>query len=209
MGVTKWLTQACTIPEINPICYPNCCDCCLLFPLNHQLHLTEVQHHVLLQHLATNLVLLARMALWKLITVPAISTRIPLGCMGLWSEKGVGASAGVAGRTGGGGLLLHRCACCSLVDGNKRNGRGCCSGRHSLRNTRRHGRLLLVLVGAPSEVGVLSNSDEEGFFVPGARAAATAATAHPGAALSAAIARAVAARFQQRNELTIMVSNPP
>ena len=44
---------------IDPIRHPNCCDCRLLFPLNHQLNLTEAHRHILLQHLAANLVLLA------------------------------------------------------------------------------------------------------------------------------------------------------
>ena len=48
---------------IDPIRYPNCCDRCLLLPLNHQLHLVEEHNHVLLQHLTANLVLLVQMAL--------------------------------------------------------------------------------------------------------------------------------------------------
>jgi len=48
---------------IDPVRYPNCCDHRLLFPLNHQLYLTEAHHNVLLQHLAANIVLLARAAL--------------------------------------------------------------------------------------------------------------------------------------------------
>ena len=48
---------------INPIHYPNFCDHHLLFPLNHQLHLTEAHNRVFLQHIAANLVLLARTAL--------------------------------------------------------------------------------------------------------------------------------------------------
>ncbi len=48
---------------INPVRYPNRCDRCLLFPLNHQLNLMEAHHNVLLQHLAAILVLLARAAL--------------------------------------------------------------------------------------------------------------------------------------------------
>ena len=48
---------------IDPTPYPNCCDHRLLFPLNHQLNLMEAHHNVLLQHLAANLVLFARVAL--------------------------------------------------------------------------------------------------------------------------------------------------
>ena len=48
---------------INPTGYPNCRDCHLLFPLNHQLQFAEAHNHVLLQHIAANLVLLARTAL--------------------------------------------------------------------------------------------------------------------------------------------------
>ncbi len=44
---------------IDPIGYSNCCNRRLLLPLNHQLHLAEAHNHVLLQHLITNLVLLA------------------------------------------------------------------------------------------------------------------------------------------------------
>ena len=44
---------------MDPVYHPNHRDCCLLFPLHHQLHLTESQHHILLQHLAVHLVLLA------------------------------------------------------------------------------------------------------------------------------------------------------
>jgi hypothetical protein len=37
----------------------------------------------------------------QLISIPTISTTIPLGWMGLPNKKGAGATAGVAGRTGG------------------------------------------------------------------------------------------------------------
>ncbi len=99
------------------------------------------------------------------------------------------------------GLLLHRCARCSLVNGNERNGRGRSSGRRSL---------LLVLVGALGEVGALGNSDRGEFFVPGARATATAATAPAGVALTATTARACAACSSRRcNEFAIMAPNLP
>jgi hypothetical protein len=48
---------------IDPARHPNCCDRRLLFPLNHQLNLTEAHHNVLLQHIAAIIVLLARAAL--------------------------------------------------------------------------------------------------------------------------------------------------
>ena len=91
--------------------------------------------------------------------------------MGLSIEKGVGASLGAAGRTGGagatagvagrmGGLLLHWCAHCCLVNGNESNMRRHSSGHRSL---------LLAFVGALGEVGGLGNSNGGGggFFVPG------------------------------------------
>ena len=48
---------------VDPIGYPNCCNCRLLFPLNHQLQFLKAHNHVLLQHFAANLVFLTRMAL--------------------------------------------------------------------------------------------------------------------------------------------------
>ena len=48
---------------IDPVRHPYCCNRRLLFPLNHQLNLTEVHHSILLQHLAAITVLLARAAL--------------------------------------------------------------------------------------------------------------------------------------------------
>ena len=95
------------------------------------------------------------------------------------------------GRKDGGGLHLHRCAHRSLVDGNERNRRGRCS----LRNVRRHIRLLLALGAVLGFPDALNDSDGMGrdFFVPGVRAAATAATALAGAALSAATEFAIAA----------------
>ena len=48
---------------INPTGYPNCRDCHLLFPLNHQLQFAEAHNHVLLQHITAKLVLLALTAL--------------------------------------------------------------------------------------------------------------------------------------------------
>jgi hypothetical protein len=48
---------------IHAITYPICRDCHLLPPLNHNLHLAEVHHHVAGQHLATVVgVLLTRVA---------------------------------------------------------------------------------------------------------------------------------------------------
>jgi hypothetical protein len=49
---------------INAVTYPICRDCHLLPPLNHNLHLVEVHHHVAGQHFATVVgVLLTRAAL--------------------------------------------------------------------------------------------------------------------------------------------------
>ena len=62
------------------------------------------------------------------------------------------------GRKDGGGLLCHRCSCHSIVGGNKRNGRGHCSWRCSLRSEHRHVRLILVLVVALGEPGALGDS---------------------------------------------------
>jgi hypothetical protein len=36
------------VAAIDPARHPNCCDCRLLFPLNHQLNLLEAHHNVLL-----------------------------------------------------------------------------------------------------------------------------------------------------------------
>ncbi len=92
---------------------------------------------------------------WQLISVPTISMTIPLGWMGSPNEKGAGATAGAAGRTG-------------IVSGNKRNRRcGRCSERFSLRSGHRHVRLLLALVGELGEPRALGGSDGGGLLCHG------------------------------------------
>jgi hypothetical protein len=150
---------------IDPIRYPNCCDCHLLFPLNHQLNLTEAHHHVLLQHLATNLVLLARAALATHLR-PFDLDYNTAWMDGFAKQKGRGCHSG-RGRKDGWGLLCNRCSCHSIVDGNKskRNGCGHCSWPCSLRSGHRHVRLILALVGALGEPGALGDSDRGGLLL--------------------------------------------
>jgi hypothetical protein len=78
-------------------------------------------------------------------------------------QKGRGRHSG-RGRKDGGGLLRHRCLRHGIVDGNKRNGRGHCSWRCSLRSKHRHVRLILVLVVVLGEPGGLGDSDGGDFF---------------------------------------------
>ena len=172
----------------DPIHYPNCCNRRLLFPLNHQLHLTEAHHHVLLQHLAENLVLLIQAALATHLRPYNLNENTA------WMD---GRAPQQARQEGRGGLLLHRCARRSLVDGNVRNRCRRCSGHCSLQNWHSHVRLLLALVGVLGEPGVLSDSDGGGFFVRGACTAAKAATARAGAAWS-----------RRCNEFAIAALNP-
>ena len=153
----------------------------------------EAHHHILLQHLAANLVLLAQAALATHLR-PYDLDENTAWIDGLVKQKGHGRHSG-RDRKDRGGLILHRCACRSLVGGNKSNGRGRCNGLCSLRNGRRHMRLLLALVGALGEVDALGDSDGGGgYFVPGACTATTASMARAGAALYSATARAGAAR---------------
>ena len=106
---------------IDPVRYPNCCDRRLLFPLNHQLNLTEAHHNVLLQHLAAIIVLLARAALathLRPYDLDDNTTRMD----GLAKQKGRGRHSG---RDGGGDFLFSAGACTiASLSAVKRGGTG-------------------------------------------------------------------------------------
>ncbi len=106
---------------IDPIGYPNCCDCCLLFPLNHQLHLAEAHKLILLQHLVANHVLLAQTALATHLR-PYDFDKNTTRMDGLAKQQGRRRHSKHR-RKDGGGLLPGRCARRSPVDSNKRGGR--------------------------------------------------------------------------------------
>jgi hypothetical protein len=94
----------------------------LLFPLNHQLNLTEAHHNVLLQHLAANLVLLARAALATHLRPYDLNnntTRID----GLAKRKGRGRHSG-RGNKDGGGDFFSAGACAITLSAVKRGGTG-------------------------------------------------------------------------------------
>jgi hypothetical protein len=88
------------VAAINPIRYPNCCNCRLLFPLNHQLHLTEA-HTTSFFNTSPQILCSSHGRPWQPISAPTILTRIPLGWMGSSSKKGAGATVGAAGRRRG------------------------------------------------------------------------------------------------------------
>ena len=107
---------------IDPIRHPNCCDRRLLFPLNHQLNLTEAHHNVLLQHLAANLMLLARAALathLRPYDLDNNTTRMD----GLAKQKGHGRHSGRGNKDGGGGFFSAG-ACAIALSAVKRGGTG-------------------------------------------------------------------------------------
>ena len=83
---------------IDPIGYPNFCDCHLLFPRNHQLQFAK---HTTTSSFNTRLQISCSLHKqpWQLTVIPTILTRIPHGWMGSSNHKGTDAAAGTEGRT--------------------------------------------------------------------------------------------------------------
>jgi len=85
---------------IDPVGYPNCCDCHSLFPLNHQLNLMEAHHNIHLQNLAANLMLVARAALATHLRPSDIDDNTAR-MDGLAKQKGRGRHSGRGWKDGG------------------------------------------------------------------------------------------------------------
>ena len=92
------------VAAIDPIGYSNCRSRHLIFPLNHQQQFAEAHNHVLLQHLAANLVLLAQTTLGthhRPYNLDKNTTRMD----GLVKQKGHGCRSG-HGKKDRGGFLF-------------------------------------------------------------------------------------------------------
>ena len=176
---------------INPVTYPNNRNCFLLLPLHHQLHRTELDHNVLLQHIIpAHLVLLARTALAAHLHPHNLHENAG------WMD----------------GLLRHHCLSCrphlKIIE---KRGRGRHiqrgHGRNDLLHRCAHRRKRDVVRHTLAAIshGLIDDSDGGAFFFP---CALSAATARVGMALSDATAREGVVPSRRCNELAVMALNP-